>query len=133
MFTISWMRGNPSLFLTASLFYTYQPVAVKIYMYLIRSSFSVLEKNRQRKKTYFSKSYVKKNFRIYIYCERARKNIWINFAAYLNKNATVTGQRITFSAVSMSLPSLEISLKIYMCNEQICFIESTDFKKIVSI
>lgn len=96
MFTISWMRGNPSLFLTASLFYTYQPVAVKIYMYLIRSSFSVLEKNRQRKKTYFSKSYVKKNFRIYIYCERARKNIWINFAAYLNKNATVTGQKNYF-------------------------------------
>lgn len=69
------MRGNPSLFLTASLFYTYQPVAVKIYMYLIRSSFSVLEKKRQRKKTYFSKSYEKKNSE-YTYIVKGRAKIF---------------------------------------------------------
>lgn len=58
--------------------------------------FLLWRKIDREKKTYFSKSYVKKIFRIYIYCERARKNIWINFAAYLNKNATVTGQKNYF-------------------------------------
>lgn len=71
------MQGNPSLFLTASLFYTYQSVSSCLdinvpYMVLFFCFGEKIEREKKNKRVFtFSKSYKKLfAFSLYIYCER---------------------------------------------------------------